>query len=100
MFRGVVEYGLIFCAGMLVVITRNTDSVGTAIKSASEHRTYTVQQGVGGHSGDSFSMVRTIVTQEELPPLIDAIEMSEPHCFYYHHDIEGISRRYYITPIG
>ena len=89
-----------FKISMLVVITRSTESVGNAIKSASEHRTYTVQQGVGGHSGDSFSMVRTIVTQEELPPLIDAIEDSDPHCFYYHHDIEGISRRYYITPIG
>ena len=45
-------------------------------------------------------MVRTIITAEELPQLVDAIENVDPNCFYFYHDIEGVSRRYYITPIG
>jgi uncharacterized membrane-anchored protein YitT (DUF2179 family) len=45
-------------------------------------------------------MVRTIITHEELPQLLDALEHADPDCFYYHHDIEGVSRRYYIAPIG
>ena len=85
---------------MLAVITRRYEAIGNAIKSTSAHRTYTVQQGVGGHSGESFWMVRTIITHEELPPLIDAIERTDPDCFHYYHDIEGVSRRYYIAPIG
>lgn len=85
---------------MLVVITRQKDAVGGAISQTSEHRTYTVHPGTGGRSGESFSIVRAILTHEELPAIVDAIEAADPDCFYYFHDIEGISGRYYITPIG
>ncbi len=85
---------------MLVVITRKQQSIGETISATSEHRTYTVHPGTGGRSGESFSIVRTILTHEELPAMIDAIEAADPECFYYFHDIEGISGRYYITPIG
>lgn len=85
---------------MLCVITRVPDDVGAAIRGVSAHRTYTVQDGVGGHTGDPYRMLRAIVTHEELPAMLDAIEGAAPNCFYYHHDIEGTSKRYYITPIG
>lgn len=85
---------------MVAIITREDKTVGKAITLTFDHRTYTVQQGLGGRSGESFWMVRTIITQEELPQLLDAIEHADPDCFYYHHDIEGVSRRYYIAPIG
>ncbi len=85
---------------MLVVITRQGPAVGAAIRTCSEHRTYTVQQGVGGHSQTPFEMVRTIVTREELPEIIPAVEAADPQCFYFHQDVEGASRRFYIKPIG
>jgi uncharacterized membrane-anchored protein YitT (DUF2179 family) len=85
---------------MICTITRDPQAIGRAIKSVSDHRTYIVQDGVGGHSGEPFRMVRTIVTHEELPDMIDAIEAAVPGCFYYHHDVEGTSKRYYFTPIG
>jgi uncharacterized membrane-anchored protein YitT (DUF2179 family) len=59
-----------------------------------------MHRGTGGHSGDAFVVVRTIITHEELPQVISAIQRSDPDCFYYYHDIEGISGRYYIAPIG
>lgn len=89
-----------FKVTMLVVVSKDHQAVGNAIKSTLSHRTFTVQQGIGGHSDATFAMVRAIITQEELPALIDAIEIADPRCFYYHHDIEGVSRQYYITPIG
>ncbi len=85
---------------MLDVITRHRDDVGAAITASSSHRTFTVHQGMGGRSGESFSVVRTIITHEELPQMLAAIEAADPDCFYYHHDIEGIAGRYYIAPIG
>jgi uncharacterized membrane-anchored protein YitT (DUF2179 family) len=85
---------------MVAIITREYRTVGKAITTTFGHRTYTVQKGLGGYSGESFWMLRTIITAEELPQLIDAVEKSDPDCFYFHHDIEGVSRRYYITPIG
>lgn len=85
---------------MLAVVTRNHDAVGAAIKATSSHRTYTIQEGTGGHSGASFRLVQTIITHEELPQLIDAIRRADPNCFHYSYDLEGISRGYYISPIG
>ena len=85
---------------MVAIITREYMTVGKAITITFDHRTYTVQKGLGGHSGESFWMLRTIITAEELPQLIDAIENADPDCFYFHHDVDGVSRRYYIKPIG
>ncbi|WP_372797392.1 YitT family protein [Pontiella sp.] len=85
---------------MVVMITRQYERVGAAISDTFEHRTYSVQPVTGGHSGNSLWMVRSVITQEELPRLLDAVERADPDIFFYHHDIEGVSRRYYITPIG
>ena len=85
---------------MLAVITRNYEAVGKAITGSSAHRTFTRQPSIGGHSGETFWLVRTIITHEELPQMLDAIELADPDCFHYYHDIEGISKRYYIAPIG
>ncbi len=85
---------------MLAIITRCEKEVGDAITTASAHRTYTMHQGTGGHSKNTFVVVRTIITHEELPQVIAAIQSADPDCFYYYHDIEGISGRYYIAPIG
>lgn len=85
---------------MVAIITKQYKTIGETITSTFDHRTYTVQKGLGGYSDQSFSMVTTIITHEELPRLIEAIELSDPDCFYYHHDIDGVSRRYYISPVG
>lgn len=85
---------------MLVVITRAEQAIGSAIKSASAHRTYTIHEGIGGRSGEVFSVVRTIITHEELPQMLSAIQKADPECFFYHHDLEGVSGGYYISPIG
>lgn len=85
---------------MLAIITRHQKAIGGAITNASSHRTFTVHPGTGGHSGESFFIVRTIITHEELPQMIAAVQHADPECFYYYHDIEGISGRYYVAPIG
>ncbi|MDP0490345.1 MAG: YitT family protein [Verrucomicrobiota bacterium JB023] len=85
---------------MLAIVTKKKEKVGAAINQAFEHRTYTTQEAFGGRSGDGLWLVKTIVTQEELPHLLEVVEEVDPEGFYYHQDIEGISRRYYISPIG
>jgi len=85
---------------MLAIITRRHQEIGSAITSTSAHRTYTLHEGTGGHSKESFHIVRTIITHEELPQMLAAVQTADPDCFHYHHDIEGISGRYYIAPIG
>lgn len=85
---------------MITVITAEPTAVGKAITAVSDHRTYIIQDGTGGHSGEPFRLVRTIVTHEELPEMLEAIQAAAPGCFHFHHDIEGISKSYYIAPIG
>lgn len=85
---------------ILEIITCKPEFVGERIKETFPHRTYIVQKGIGGYTGVSFYMVRTVITHEELPDLIKAIESVDPECFHYYHDIDGVSRRYYIPPIA
>jgi uncharacterized membrane-anchored protein YitT (DUF2179 family) len=85
---------------MLVVVTKKEKAVGNAIKASSTHRTYTIQPGVGGYSGETVAIVRTIITHEELPQMLQAVSKSDPDSFHYHHDLVGISQRYYISPFG
>lgn len=85
---------------MLTVMARDPEPVGRAILSAASHRTWTVSDGRGGFSGEPLYQVRTILTHEELREVVDSIEESCPEAFFFHQDLEGISKRYYIKPIG
>lgn len=85
---------------ILVVFTCHEKMVGQAILAAAPHRTYTVHPGTGGRSGNTFSIVRAIITREELRRVIEEVQTCDPESFYYHHDVEGVSGNYYITPIG
>lgn len=88
-----------FKVTMLVIITQKEKEVGDTITNSLHHRTFTTHQGQGGKSGKNFSLVRTILTQEELPSIIKEIKKVDPDCFYYNHKIDGVSGKYYITPI-
>ncbi|MEX0876053.1 MAG: YitT family protein [Phycisphaerales bacterium] len=89
-----------FTLTMLVLITDAPEGIGRIIKRTSPHRTFTVQSGVGGHTSTPFSMVRTIVTLEELPKLLYNINQDAPDTFYYYHEVKGISGKYFISPMG
>lgn len=85
---------------MLVVIDENPEKVGEAIRKVSPHRTYTVQSDIDGRLNKQLKMVRTIITLEELPRVLESVRSAAPNSFYYHHELEGVSRKFYITPIG
>ncbi|MCW1914366.1 YitT family protein [Luteolibacter sp. GHJ8] len=102
-FTGAETLNNFFRKFKLVMITafgKEPDKIGRAITKAAPHRTFTIQGGTGGYSAEPLHLVRTIVTHEELPEILDAIEQDCPEAFHIHHDIEGVSRSYYIKPIG
>ncbi|MGE9269775.1 MAG: YitT family protein, partial [Verrucomicrobiales bacterium] len=87
----------------LVVLTafgKDYKAIGDSILKAAPHRTYTVQHAIGGFSEEPVQLVRTIVTHEELPHVLDTLQANCSDTFWFHHDIEGISNRYHIEPIG
>jgi uncharacterized membrane-anchored protein YitT (DUF2179 family) len=85
---------------MITVFGKEPDKVGKAITAAAPYRTFTIQRGTGGYSAEPLHLVRTIVTHEELPEVLDALDRDCPEAFHIHHDLEGVSRSYYIKPIG
>ena len=85
---------------MLVVIDENPETIGEAIRKVFPHRTYTVQSDIDGRLNKQLKMVRTIITREELPRVLESVRAVSPNAFYYHHELEGVSRKFYITPIG
>lgn len=85
---------------LLTAFGSDAETLGKCVTDIAPHRTYTVQKSVGGFSSEEFTLVRTIITHEELPDILNAIQQNCPEAFWFHHDIEGISNRYYIKPIG
>ncbi len=85
---------------VLTIVTKEPEELGQAILDGAPHRTFTIQNAFGGYSSEPMKLVRTILTHEELPDVLDSIERYEPGALWFHHDIEGISSRYEIKPIG
>jgi uncharacterized membrane-anchored protein YitT (DUF2179 family) len=85
---------------VLTVVTKEPEELGQAILDGAPHRTFTIQDAFGGYSSEPMKLVRTIITHEELPAVLDSIKDRAPDALWFHHDIEGISSRYEIKPIG
>lgn len=85
---------------LLTAFGRDPEILGSCVTEVAPYRTFTVQEAVGGYSGEEVKFVRTIITHEELPEVIDRLQKNCPEAFWFHHDLEGISSRYYINPIG
>ena len=82
------------------VVTRAPEAIGEKIRVVLPHRTYTVQEGLGGYSKEGVKILRTIVTREELPDILGIIETADKNTFFFYNDIEGVSKQNYISPIG
>jgi len=89
-----------FRVSILSVITAFPEVIGKCINTIAPHRTYTIEKVVGGFSGNEFYAVKTIVTREELPDLVQSVEEADKNAIYYHHELDGVSSKYQITPIG
>jgi len=85
---------------LLTAFDKEAATIGNAITEVAPHRTYTIQESTGGFSAERFQLVRAVITHEELPEILENIHRKAPDAFWFHHDIEGISKRYYIKPIG
>ena len=89
-----------FRVSVLSVITAVPATIGDCINTIVPHRTYTTEKVVGGYSGNEFYAIKTIVTREELPDIVQAVEEADGNALYYHHEVDGVSGKYQITPIG
>jgi uncharacterized membrane-anchored protein YitT (DUF2179 family) len=84
---------------LINVITQVPNEIGENIVAMLPHRTFTKEKGIGGYSKDNVTILRVIVTQEELSDVVRIIEKADENAFFYYSNIEGISKHYYISPI-
>ncbi|MCP4482670.1 MAG: YitT family protein [bacterium] len=84
---------------LINVITKSPEKIGEKIKEILPHRTFTIQEGVGGYSKNKVKILRAIVTKEEMPDIIQVVESSGKNTFFFYHDISGVYKSYYISPI-
>lgn len=89
-----------FKLSLITLITKSPEKIGKKLKEALPHRTYTIQEGLGGYSKNRVKILQAIVTQEEMPDIIRLIEETDKNTFFFHNEIEGVSKQYYISPIG
>lgn len=81
------------------VVTQVPDRIGSDVRAVLPHRTFTQEDGIGGHSKANVKIMRMIVTQEELPDIVMTIEKTDPNAFFFYNNIEGVAKHYYISPI-
>ncbi|KAF0094757.1 MAG: hypothetical protein E1N59_1761 [Puniceicoccaceae bacterium 5H] len=89
-----------FRLSLVNIITQKADEVGDALKQQLQHRTFTIKEGRGGYSEQRFAVLQAVITHEEIALAVATIEAADPTCFYYYHDVEGVSANYYIRPIA
>jgi len=84
---------------MVNAVTKTPDKIVNGIREILPHRTFTQEEGTGVYSKDNVKILRTIITQEELPDVVKIIEKEDKSAFFFYHDIEGVAKHYYISPI-
>jgi uncharacterized membrane-anchored protein YitT (DUF2179 family) len=89
-----------FRLSLVNIITREPFVVGEAIRERLAHRTFTVKEGKGGYSDQKFSVLQVLITHEEIDQVKRILNDADCNCFYYFHDVDGVSSNYYIRPIG
>jgi len=84
----------------LIIVSRNTDLVTSAITSFSGKRTYTLHEGIGGYSKQKQSIISVIIPHDELQEFLKALKDEDPSAFIYYHDIEGVEADFPFQPIA
>ncbi|MDX9703292.1 MAG: YitT family protein [Candidatus Auribacterota bacterium] len=88
-----------FKLALINVITKTPEKIGEDIRTTLPHRTYTIHDGFGGYSKDKVKILQAILTQEELPDIVNVIEKTDKNTFFFYSEIEGVSKHYFISPI-
>lgn len=89
-----------FKLAVVNVITKSPEKIGEDVRAVLPYRTFTIQEGIGGYSKEKVKILRMIVTQEELPDIVRVIERADKNTFFFYSDVEGVSKQYYVSPIG
>lgn len=72
----------------------NIKSIADIIKRILPERSYTVSNVIGGYSRMSRKQISLILSQEELPTLLEALGDMEEKCFIHYNQVEDVMGRF------
>ena len=87
-----------FKLSLVTVITTAPERTDEIVKDVLPGRTYTIEEGIGGHLKEDRSVLHLVVNQEELPIFLDRIRSDDVSAFVYHHAVDGLVGRFQMAP--
>lgn len=78
----------------IIINTENIDLVRKTIIDCLPERSFTVNDVIGGYTGTERKQISLILSQEELPELLDRIKELPDKYFLYHDTIDGVVGRF------
>lgn len=77
--------------------TDNIDLVGSVVKNVLPERSFTVSNVTGAYTGSSRKQISLILSQEELPALLNALKEIEDKGFIHYNQVDGVIGRFPFT---
>jgi len=78
----------------LEIVTEHATEIGASLSSILPGRSMTRSKAVGSFSGTEKDLITVVLTQEELPEALRAVESLDAKCFAYHYELQGIQGRF------
>ncbi len=87
-----------FKYSQITINVDDTELVGNIIKSILPESSFTVSDVRGGFSGGSRKQITLILSQEELPLLLNAFKDIGNRCFIHYSQVDGVAGRFPLRP--
>jgi uncharacterized membrane-anchored protein YitT (DUF2179 family) len=78
----------------ITINVNNIDLVASLIKEVLPERSFTISNVIGGHAGLSRKQISLILSQEELPTLLNSLKHIEEKYFIHYNQVDGILGRF------
>ncbi len=78
----------------IVINVDNTELVSNIIKNTLPERSFTICEVTGGFSGEKRKQISLILSQEELPVLLNVLNEIGEKCFIHYNQVDGVAGRF------
>ncbi len=78
----------------IIINVENTEAVSNVIKNTLPERSFTISEVTGGFSGEMRKQISLILSQEELPVLLNVLNEIGEKYFIHYNQVDGVAGRF------
>jgi uncharacterized membrane-anchored protein YitT (DUF2179 family) len=78
----------------VIINAEDSNLIGEAIQKVLPNRSFSISNIIGGFTNSGRKEISLVLTQEELPELLNTIRDLEGKFFLYHYEIDGVVGRF------